>query len=238
VTGADDVFIRRKVEVSDDETDIYMDFLPDRQITRYSLPSRVSEAVFYPYLGEDLITEQQLKEQFPKTWAYLDNHRERLEARKRSPGTPWWKPERPREPSRIRRPKIVCPHLMLTPRFAVDVRGKFATSHGPAIAVKDPGEEQTLLFLLCGILNSLVANWYIRTYVPSYSKGYSRLEPATLRNLPIPKFENVEPAKLDRFIELVRSNQKDVAADDELEELAIEFYELGVQERRAIGMSL
>jgi hypothetical protein len=127
---------------------------------------------------------------------------------------------------------------MLTPRFAVDGRGRFATSHGPILVVKDRGEEDTLLYFLCGVLNSLVANWYIRTYVPSYSKGYSRLEPATLKNVPVPDLAKIDTAKLDRFIELVRKGSKDLVVDNELEELAMDFYGLGPQERRAIGMSI
>jgi hypothetical protein len=238
VTGADNVFIRSKSAIEPTEAALYMDYLPDRQIGRFAVPARVQQVVFYPYLGDELVSEATLKTSFPATWAYLTANKARLEKRRRSSSTPWWKPERPREPSRMRRPKIVSPHLMLTPCFAVDSKGRYATSHGPIVVLKDRGEEAALLYFLCGIMNSMVANWYLRTYVPSYSRGYSRLEPATLRSLPVPDLSQISPAQLQRFIELVRDAPKDMAAEDELDELAIEFYGLGSHERRALGRSL
>ncbi|MEG3088148.1 Eco57I restriction-modification methylase domain-containing protein [Sphingomonas sp. PB4P5] len=238
VTGADDVFIIPKMDVADGEIEIFLDYMPDRQIGRFSLPARSVEVVFYPYLGLRPITEDELQRKFPKTWQYLVANRPKLEKRKRSPGTPWWKPERPREPTRMRSPKIICPHLMLTPRFAVDARGRFATSHGPVMIAKDSGEGQTLLYFFCGILNSIVSSWYLRTYVPTYSKGYSRLEPATLKNLPVPDFRLIDPVKLERFLQLVKQSNKDLSVEDEIDELVIEFYGLGPSERRALGRSL
>lgn len=238
VTGADSVFIRSKIGVPAGEESIYIDYLPDRQIGRFSTPSKVADVVFYPYTGDRLITEEELETKFPITWAYLLENRPKLESRKRSPSTPWWKPERPREPARMRSPKIVCPHLMLTPRFAVDAKGRFATSHGPAMVAIDRGEEGTLLLFFCAILNSIVSSWYLRTYVPTYSKGYSRLEPATLRGLPVPDFKSIEPVKLERFLELARQPVKDLNTDDEMDEMVMDFYGLGALERRALGRDI
>ncbi len=235
VTGADDVFIRPRGEVPEGETSIYMDYLPDRLIGRFSLPARVPQVLFYPYLRDQLISEEQLRELFPGTWAYLEGNREQLSRRRRSASTPWWKPERPREPSRMKRPKVVCPHLMLTPRFAIDIKGRYAVSHGPAMIARDRQEEQTLLPLFCGILNSGVANWYLRTYVPSYSKGYSRVEPATLRDMPVPDLTQISPGKMDRFLDLVRRSDKDGQTEAEIDELVADFYNLGSHERAIVG---
>jgi hypothetical protein len=236
VTGADDVFIRQKGDIPAEERRIYMDYLPDRKIGRYSLPSSVEQMVLYPYVGERLVEEAELQASFPQTWAYLTSKRATLEARRRSSSTPWWKPERPRDPSRMKRQKIVCPHLMLTPRFAIDHRGKYATKHGPAMVTKVRGEEELLLKFFCAVLNSSVGAWYIRTHVPTYSRGYSRLEPATLKAIPVPFVEQVETSLLEEIAQLVDRSAESADAQERLDRLVRELYSLREEEAEIVGI--
>jgi hypothetical protein len=188
VTGADSIFIREREAIPRGEEDIYLDFLPDREIGRYHVPKKTSAAVFFPFSGGKPLSEDEIIVRFPETWKYLSAHREELSRRKsvsRSKA-PWWRPVRSRDPSVILMPKIVCPHLMLTPRFALDVEGKLAVSHSPFIIAKDSGEQLALIRFFCAVLNSTVGNWYIRTYAPKYAKGYNRLEVSLLNSVPVP----------------------------------------------------
>ena len=109
VTGADEIFIIQKRQVPDSEGAVYIDYLPDRVISRYKLPARADEVVFYPFEDGEELDQKALANRFPKTWAYLLAHRSQLQARKSVlAGTvQWWRPERPREPARLLRPKIV-----------------------------------------------------------------------------------------------------------------------------------
>ena len=241
VTGADDVFIVARSSVHKAEFGIYVDYLPDRQILRYRLPKELDQVVFYPYEDDRLINEEGLAARYPRTWAYLTGHKAKLSARKSViAGTiPWWRPERPREPRTLRRPKIVCPHLMITPRFAVDEKGTRAVSHSPFMIIKeeDRGEEDTLLPFFCAVLNSSVANWHLRTYAPKYGRGYNRLEVTLLKALPVPDFRRVGASVLKTIldgVERLSRGRVDRDTDDEVDRLVAEIYGFTASERHEI----
>lgn len=244
VTGADDVFIVERSSVHKSELGIYVDYLPDRQILRYRLPKEVNQVVFYPYEDGKLISEDELAKRYPWTWAYLTKHKSKLEIRKSviARTIPWWRPERPREPKTLLSPKIVCPHLMLTPRFAVDEKGTRAVSHSPFMVMKeeDRGEEATLLPFICAVLNSSVSNWHLRTYAPKYGRGYNRLEVTLLKSLPVPDFRRVSASALKIIVDGVEKlsrGRADRYLDDEIDRLIAEMYGFtGTERREILGM--
>jgi hypothetical protein len=238
VTGLDTVFIRSREPVPRGEENIYLEYLPDRQITRYSVPRRTAEVGFYPFDHERPLTEGEIESDFPKTWAYLCSNREQLETRKAvvKDGIPWWRPERPREPTTILRPKIVCPHLMLTPRFAINPSGRLAVSRSPFIFAKDEGEGQTLIRFFCAVLNSTVCSWYLRTYAPKYGSGYNRLEVNLLSAAPVPNLVRVNAATLASVIDMVGrlSRRPDPELDNCLDDLICSLYGFTPTERREL----
>jgi hypothetical protein len=194
VSGLDRVFIRKWSEIAADERSVYMDFLSDRMIAEYKLPDKVEEAVFYPYdqdgrpLGED-----ELRDRFPKTWAYLGQEKKSLMARGpvKAGATAWWRPERPRPPKLLRRPKLVCPHIVLAPRFGIDLKGQYAVSRTPFLVSEQEHDELTVLKFYCAVLNAPVAQWFIRQNAPTFGGGYSRLEANLLRRVPVPSLRNI-----------------------------------------------
>src|SRR4029077_7684499 len=121
VSGADDVFILDNKIVPDDEPSLFIPLLRDREMQPYTVPKRTSQSVFFPYFNGNKVTEKILRDDFPKTWAYLAKHRSRLEERKalKRYRKAWWEPMWPREPNSLLRPKLVVPHLVLVPRFAL-----------------------------------------------------------------------------------------------------------------------
>jgi hypothetical protein len=238
VTGLDTVFIRSREAILRKEESIYLDYLPDRQIGRYSVPKRTAEIVFFPFDGGRQLTEDEIEFRFPETWSYLSSKREQLESRKAviRGGVPWWRPERPREPSTILRPKIVCPHLMLTPRFAVNPNGRLAVSRSPFVFSKDMGEEQTLIRLFCAVLNSTVCNWYLRTYAPKYGSGYNRLEVNLLNATLVPNLADIDAVTLASIVNIVDrlSIKPDFEVDNTLDDLICELYGFTPTERREL----
>lgn len=237
VTGADDKFIIDATDVPEGETGAYLPYLPDKSIGRFGLPTSVTQVVFYPYVGDSAIqSEGELQERYPKTWAYLNENKARLEARRRSAGTPWWRPERPRDPEFIRRPKIVCPHLMLTPRFALDRSGQFAVSRSPFIIAREAADEETVLVLLTAILNSSVVSWFIRTNAPKYASGYNRIEIGLLNDVPVPNLSEIDSITLRRVSDLVGNlGAGQTEAEDELESIVMDLYGFGLAERGAFS---
>jgi hypothetical protein len=241
VTGADDVFIVDRAQVPPGEYEAYMPYLADKLIGRFQLPNEVDQAVFYPYVGpRPLESERELRERYPATWDYLNRNKKRLEARRRSASTPWWRPERPRDPGYLRRPKIVCPHLMLTSRFAFDRDGEFSVSRSPFIIAREETDEKTVLTLLEAILNSSVASWFIRTNAPKYASGYNRIEVGLLNSIPVPDLSKIDTLALGKVLDLVarRRRLETAQLDQELDEMVMDLYGFGSAERDAFAGSI
>jgi len=89
----------------------------------------------------------------------------------------WWRPERPRSPLQLLRPKIVGPHLMLLPKFAVDRGGRFAVSRAPYM-YHSSNDWQVLAYVVA-CLNSTIGHWQLTATSHKYSRGYARLEAKT-----------------------------------------------------------
>lgn len=242
ITGADDIFIVAGSEVPKGEKNVYVPFLPDREIEPYHVAQQAKRYVIYPFDGNDALDESSFRIRYPKTWEYLLKHKPKLTARRsvESGKNPWWRPIRPREPRMLLRPKIVTPHLVISPRFALDVEGRFAVSHTPYIVPKAPGSLDELLYLL-GVLNSTPCFWVITQNAHNYSRGYSRLEVATLRTTPIPDPSRIEKVLLREIIKLVGMRLEATGAsatslEKSIDDRVADAYELSSTERRLVGL--
>ena len=256
ITGADKVFVRSREEVQPTEAALYRAFLSDREMIRYvppySSPNETPRLVFYPFLGEQPIGEDDLQK-FPETLAYLEKHGEVLRERSQvvSGSVPWWRPERPRPPERLLRPKIVSPHLVLLPRFSIDPTGQYAVSHCPVLLSKRGGGIELLRFFVA-VLNSSVAFWQIANQAHKYRRGYNMLELNTLRHIKVPDPKDVPPATMSRLQHIVRDLLRRAQApqdgpvpepessdyESELDEIVTGLYELSREERAAVGMGV
>jgi hypothetical protein len=204
-SGCDEVFFVDRSQIPVGEENIYAPLLRDREMLKFRMPESTEKAAFYPYVGDSLIDEQELQGAFPKTWEYLESHYDQLARRAsvRRGQLPWWRPERPRQPKEILRPKIVGPHLMLLPKFSVDVEGKFMVSRSPYLYHSQNDEEMLLLIL--GFLNSSIGHWQIVTQSHRYSRGYARLEASTLKTFRVPTPASVPPRHTASIIDAVNS---------------------------------
>jgi methylase of polypeptide subunit release factors len=243
-TGADDVFIldrARAVELGDG---CFLPLLTDREMERYTIPELLTKAVFYPYLGEKLVDEETLRQSFPLIWNYLSQFKEALGKRASvvRGDLPWWRPERPRAPKEMLRPKIVTPHLVVAARFALDTSGEVAVSRSPIIFSKlgKKYERDHLLYLL-GVLNSSLMFWDISRRSHVYSRGYSRLEKATFRGLRIPDFSLADQRLVKAIVKFTESRLRssgNLATDLEREiDLRVaQLYNLSEEEQNMIGL--
>jgi methylase of polypeptide subunit release factors len=243
VTGADDVFILDSRAVPADEPTLFIPLLHDREMQAYTVPRRTSNRVFFPYFEGTKVTEKDLRKEFPKTWAYLVQHRHRLE--KRSALTryrkAWWEPMWPREPNTLLRPKLVVPHLVIMPRFALDAKGRYAVSHSPFLISRGLGDEENILKIMLAILNSSACFWYIQTHSHVYRQHYTMLESKTLQKTPVPDINRWTYTEKARLIALVDKRLKSDGQEVELLNLEIDTlvsdaYGLNANERRALGL--
>jgi len=243
VTGADDVFIVDNKLAPDDEPSLFIPLLRDREMQQFVLPKRTSQSVFFPYLNGVKVTEKELRADFPKTWAYLAKFRKRLEGRPALDRyrKAWWEPMWPREPGTLLRPKLVVPHLVIVPRFALDIRGRYAISRSPFFIARVHSDEATLLKLMLAILNSSVCFWHIQTHSHVYRRGYIMLESKTLARTPVPDIARMSSSVKTVLIDLVErrikaDGQQRDALNAELDAFVSDLYELSSAERRSLGL--
>jgi hypothetical protein len=231
ISGKDEVFILPASESKRVERRLFVPFLPDREMNRYVVPEKTSWYVFYPFINGRKIEEAELRAKFPKTWTYLLENKEALESRPPvlKGRLPWWQPERPRLPGQMMRPKIISPHLVVLPRFALDRDGKYAVSRAPLMyprpitpvddllniipdpdSAEDTGSESSsgiveddLLRWFTAILNSGVCYRLIAQQSHRYGSGYAMLEPRTLALTPVPNPGDLPPAAMQDILKMV-----------------------------------
>ena len=242
ITGADDIFIVDESAVPDGEHNVFRPLLADREMRRYDVPERTAKSVFYPVVDGRKLTEDELRNGYPQTWQHLMTHREKLEARKPviRGNAKWWELAWPRNPRRLFRSKITTPHLVITPKFSLDLSGRYAVSHTLMVVPKEDRLEQELLRFLLAVMNSPVFYWYAATHSHKYSRGYTMLEAKTLKPVPVPDPASIAPGDMQRLLGLVDSRLEggpNVAVEREIDDLVATFYELTEKERNALGVA-
>ena len=241
ITGADDVFIIDKRRVPSGDEGIYVPFLPDREMGRYDVPVDTLLRVFYPFKNGQKLAEDDLRSQYKRTWDYLKENKPKLERRLpvQRGQLRWWEPVRPRSPELLLRPKVVSPHLVMIPRFSIDKRGIYAVSRASYLYTRLEGVDMDLLYFLVVILNSPVCYWYISTHSHKYGRGYTMLEPKTLKPVPVPDPANVPGNLLENLLSLVKlriETPKDASLERDLDKLTAELYGLSEREMEIIGI--
>ena len=208
----------------------------------YSVPEKVNSYLFYPYIDGQKLEENNIKNNFPKTWNYLLKHKEKLETRAsvRKHQILWWDLERSRF-EYLRQPKILSPHLAIMPRFSLDHDGKYAVVRSPIIYPKNQEIEHDLLRYFIAILNSTVCYQYIAEHSPKYGSGYSMLEPKSLLKTPIPDPTKVSASAMHRLLllvdkRLIASGQEIINIEMEIDNLVADLYGFNNQERSIYGI--
>lgn len=238
ITGADDIFLRKSSEIPKDEKELYIPYLSDRNMEKYEVPSRTNEYVFYPYLGEEKLTESELKNHYPKTWKYLQSHSKKLKSRKSTDRVPWWSPVWPRPPKNMLVPKIISPHLVLFPKFSLDLSGKYGVSRCPLMYPRITEGGVDLLYYFLGILNSSVVFWQIANLSDKYSRGYFMLEPKTLKKIHVPDPSIVPASTLNTIKHLIQEQINNPSQNNEqrIDQIVADLYGLSEEEQIHIGM--
>jgi methylase of polypeptide subunit release factors len=239
ITGTDDLFIVHKSKVPQMDSKIWIPLLRDRDMQRYIIPKTSAYYVFYPIIEGKVLDEKELKEAYPETWDYLLSQKYKISIRTVKTMN-WWLPARLRfrDENRLGSPKILTPHLVLIPRFSMDIDGKYLVSHSPYLSQMIANAAPEFLKFFLAILNSTVGAWLISTHSDKYSKGYSRLEVKTLNSIPVPDPAKVKPTILLKLLHLVDQKLAGKVAteiDSEIDELVAEIYDLNTSEKLVVG---
>lgn len=243
VTGADKVFIRKRADVPAKERTCWRPLLSDREMIPYLVPKDVENVVFYPAEDGRRLEEAEIKAKYPQTWSYLKRHENHLRSRKSlaEGGAEWWRPQRLRESGPLFTAKIVCPHLMLTPRFAIDLKGRYAVTRSPfLVPTKEySGGGDDLLKYVVAILNSAAGFWQITAQSHKYSRNYAMVENKTLNDFRLPDPRSVPTSFMRRLITLV-NKRIEAGFSSELEasidKVVAELYGLEEADLQALGV--
>jgi len=242
ITGNDKVFIRPFRECPRGERDVWCPLLPDREMLRFSVPDRYTTAVFMPFgpKGERL-TERDMQNTYPQTWQYLKGFKKKLSERSAvaKKGRAWWEPAWPRSPAKILVPKIVTPHLVLLPRFGIDADGKYAVSRSPYLVPRSDLDAESLLKIVCAVMNSAVGHWQLASSSHKYSHGYMMLEVSTLRDFRMPDPASLPASvtrKIVRLVDTLIDSPDDSKAMADLDEVVGQAFALSSAQMLLIGV--
>jgi len=251
--GNKDIFIQSANAIVEHDKEIWAPFAADKELRAYDVLETkfAKQFFFYPYIDEKLLTENELKTGFPSTYKFLDKHRSKLQERAEFTKTnkTWFLPNRPRKPSFMMVPKLLTPHLCITPKFAYDIEGKFAIARSPYICLKQDANDTAfsdndLFFFLLGILQSRLAFWYMSQHSSSYARGYLMLEKASLEDLPIPAPNDIPNEILRKFIDLIKMRiaatdfNSHTKLDESINDEVFNFYGITAKEREIFSHSL
>lgn len=229
ITGSDDHYIFDVDSLPKHEKKLFSPFLPDRDIERYTVPKKSNKYVYYPYSNGKRISIDDIKK-YDKTWSYLNKIKKELS---KSAANTWPYLVRARE-KELLQPKIITPHLMLLPRFSIDLKGEFAVSRAPFLIPRAENKENDLDFLkyFLAVLNSSVVHWYLGSHAYRFSRGYVKLDPKYVSQIPVPDPSLVPPTCLKNIIELVdnRINTGNPTIENKIDKEIINLYALNSSE--------
>lgn len=242
VTGNDKAFIVNSEDIPEGEESIFVPYLHDREMERYAVPSATKRSVFFPIIDGVKLTEEEIIENFPKTWEILSEHKNYNLSKKAFQNSEWWKPLRNRQPEHLLINKIVTPHLTIAPKFGLDLDGKYAVSRTPFIIPKNNDLNSTeMLMFFSAVLNSSTCYWYISNHSHVYKRGYTMLEVKTLSKTRVPDPAKVPPSIMRKILNLVNdrlrvSGYDAILIERQLDELIADLYLLNSNDKKVLGI--
>ena len=246
-SGLSDAFIIPKNQIPSKEKDIYIPYLSDREMNKYSAKKDSTEYFFYPYRENGTkIEETELQNNYPNTYKRLYRYFNTLSQRSEvlKGRLYWWEPNRARKRDFMLVPKIMTPHLVFSPKFSLDINGKYAVARSPFITIKNKLEfetaEEEFLFYFLGILNSPIATWYLSNHSSQYQNGFMMIEPHCLKEIPVVDPKQLPRAHFLKYISLIKNrylcNEQNSSFDKiyrmekEIDDITMNFYQLSKKE--------
>ncbi len=207
-TTADSVFIRSDWEA------LPLEMRPEKELLRPLLGhedarrwlgaasgSRAA-AVLYPHA---VVEGQRVPVDlgsYPRARAYLESHRERLEAREYvlQAGRRWYEIWVPQDPSAWSKPKIVFPDISPDPRFYVDFRGRIVDGDSYWITLL-PRIPTDMLYLLLGLANSrLIMRYHDLAFNNKLYSNRRRYITQYVSKYPLPSLSSSAVTRLAKLV--------------------------------------
>ena len=179
-------------------------------IAAWSIADR-GEAVLLPH------TVERFGDLPPAARQHLERHRPELEARAafRRGDCEWWRFTWPLHASLIRRPRLLCPYMAGTNRFALDEEARFLGLTDTTV-LYDAGQPEPLPYL-CALLNSRLLTRRYRTIGKLRSAGVYEYFWNGVSRLPIPRLTDATSARIAELADLAGRRMRGEAVDEAIE---------------------
>ena len=276
VTGADKVFALSLISRNKNTVRVYSKALDKQfeleagiakpllkgsEIRRYKVDV-AANVVLFPYKSIDgkvaLLSETELKKNYPLTWIYLKEARSLLEARENGKWkvAQWWQFGRNQNIAEMAKPKLLSQVLSKHGSFASDASADYcfvggATAGGYGIRLNQDDLHNTNYIL--GILNSPVTTFYVSKVASGFRGGFFAFGKGSLAPFPIRTIDfsdKADVARHDAMVKLVEqmlalhkqlaqartsqdetSTRRQIASTDaRIDKLVYELYELTAEE--------
>ena len=166
--------------------------------------------ILFPYSTDGkLLSDLEIKDQYPLTWEYIAKQEEFLRSRERRKmdiGSGWYAYTRNQALDVISKPKIFTPDIANVPSYSLDKRGDLFFTGGTAGGYGIVPNTEIKSEYLLGLLNSKLLNWYLRHISTSFRGGWYSYEARYIKQLPIRTIDFDDPAdvaKHDKMVALV-----------------------------------
>jgi hypothetical protein len=247
LTGYNEAFIidqktkNRLIEASPKSAEIIRPILRGRDIHKYYCDSSNQWIIFIPWhfplhedemiKGTSLLAEQTFQAEYPVIYNYLLSHKHSLENRNKAEtgiryewyalqrfGANYWK--------EFEKTKIVWGNLSL--RGAYSLAGKGVYINAPSVFI--PTEN---LYLLA-MLNSKIADFYIKQLGVTRNGGYFEYKPMFVEQLPIPIISKEQEGKFSILVarrKKYKDNTDISEIDSQLDNMACDLFGLTAEEK-------
>jgi hypothetical protein len=182
-------------------------------ISRYS--ANPTALVLFPYEVQEctarLYTPTEMREQYPRAWAYLKQNKRLLEEREKGKfkDPQWYRFGRTQNLGMWEQPKLMIPYMITNLAAYYDKTDNFyfinVTTGGYGITI----DETMFSYLyLCGLLNSRLLNFYLKQVTTNFRGGYFAANKQFIEQLPIRTINFDDPAEKaqhDKLVALVES---------------------------------
>ncbi|MDY5330769.1 MAG: TaqI-like C-terminal specificity domain-containing protein [Anaerovibrio sp.] len=243
LTGCNEAFIisgAKKDELLSKDpksAEIIRPILRGRDIKRYHANFSDQWLLFIPWhfplhfdnniSGASKKAEELFKEQYPAVYQHLLSFKPKLEKRNRAEtgiryewyalqrwGAKYW--------DDFNKPKIIWGNLCLTSQFTYTEEPFIINAPSPMITVGTK--------YLVAILNSKLADWYIRQLGVTRNGGYFEYKPMFVEKMPIPVIEKDNEKPFNDLVDLIMKSNSKEEYERKINELVYSLYNLSTQE--------
>jgi len=239
-TGANPVFVKALNDCLDFESELLLPFVSGRDIKRQKLAVPEMRLLFPYHVDEfrnaKLLSESSLRENFPRIYSYLAEHRSSLSDRSSENDDAWFAFARSQNLTSYLRPKVFVKEMMPRSEFAYDANGGMAFSSGYALDASHLSRKE--LARWTAILNTPTLEFSLRLVGTQLHSGWFRVLKHQLTRLRLPKISNADASAIDKLVvrlERTKSAKLSQELIEDIDEVVANAFELTDEDRKRIG---